>query len=434
MQMILDVKHGFRGMACFVVGGHVIDSTGHMAYSSTIKDLLVRLMLLIAVKHDLGLMAGNIGNAFCTVLCAEKIWSAVGDQFGNKKGSIVVLKRALFRLKTVLASFHQLLGDFLREMGFVSSGADQDLWLQKLEEYAEYNYIAMHVDDNIIIAKNPSKYMMHIEHHFQVHNIADSSSYYLDNDLIKQGKLIHLSTKNYIKEVLRKYQDKYGLLAKETLPLKPKLKPELDDYPLVDEAKHKEYVINPALLKTDVQCKKVELKLSFGNQCSYFREELDPRFPELQYDEMDAHVFCDADHGHDQITRMSITGLFTMVCLTPMTWLTKRQKFVHASTFRAECTTLKAAVEEAVSMGIKVSRPAPISAENMSMVIIATNPGSTLNKKTMALSYHFVRDHVANRVVEARKIVSEDNFANPSTKALVSNDFHGFYHECMVNR
>eukprot|EP00957_Ditylum_brightwellii_P208693 15358546-Ditylum_brightwellii.AAC.1 len=130
MQMIFNVKHDLRRKTRFVVGGHVIDSTGHMTYSSTIKDLSVRLMLLIAMKHDLGFMAGNIGNVFCTAPCAEKIWSVAGDQFGNKKGSTVVLKRALYGLKTALASFHQFLGDFLRVMGFVPSRSDQDLWLQ----------------------------------------------------------------------------------------------------------------------------------------------------------------------------------------------------------------------------------------------------------------------------------------------------------------
>eukprot|EP00957_Ditylum_brightwellii_P183748 13995769-Ditylum_brightwellii.AAC.1 len=85
------------------------------------------------------------------------------------------------------------------------------------------------------------------------------------------------------------------------------------------------------------------------------------------------------------------------------------------------------------SMGIRVSKPTTIFVDNMSVVFNATNPGSTLNKKTVALFYHFVREHVANEVVEVRKIASYENFADPFTKALVSNDFYGFFHECMVN-
>ena len=50
-------------------------------------------------------------------------------------------------------------------------------------------------------------------------------------------------------------------------------------------------------------------------------------------------------------------------------------------------------------MGIKVSKTTPVFVENMSVVLKATNPGSTLKKKTVALSYHFVRYDVANNVV-----------------------------------
>eukprot|EP00957_Ditylum_brightwellii_P090011 6855400-Ditylum_brightwellii.AAC.1 len=68
----------------------------------------------------------------------------------------------------------------------------------------------------------------------------------------------------------------------------------------------------------------------------------------------------------------------------------------------------------------------------MSAVLNVTNPGSTLNKKMIALLYHFVREHVANGVVKIRKINADNNFADLFTKPLASNKFHGFFHECMV--
>eukprot|EP00957_Ditylum_brightwellii_P074520 5661748-Ditylum_brightwellii.AAC.1 len=71
------------------------------------------------MENNLGIMAGNIGNSFCTAPCAEKIWSVVGDDFGPRKGSVVTLKRVLY------------------------------------DEYEGYDYLATHVDDIIIVAKNP---------------------------------------------------------------------------------------------------------------------------------------------------------------------------------------------------------------------------------------------------------------------------------------
>ena len=51
----------------------------------------------------------------------------------------------------------------------------------------------------------------------------------------------------------------------------------------------------------------------------------------------------------------------------------------------------------------------------------------------MALSYHILREHVDNGLVKVRKIDTKENYADPFTKALVINEFRGFYHECMAN-
>eukprot|EP00957_Ditylum_brightwellii_P163625 12458221-Ditylum_brightwellii.AAC.1 len=84
-------------------------------------------------------------------------------------------------------------------MGFMLFLVDQDLWLRKSDEYEGYDYIATHVDDIIILVKDLSKYMPHIEQHFQVCDVMDSPSYYLGNDMVQQGKLFYMSTKNNTK-------------------------------------------------------------------------------------------------------------------------------------------------------------------------------------------------------------------------------------------
>eukprot|EP00957_Ditylum_brightwellii_P042760 3238105-Ditylum_brightwellii.AAC.1 len=100
--------------------------------------------------------------------------------------------------------------------------------------------------------------------------------------------------------------------------------------------------------------------MDFGNQYSYFSKEIDPRFPEPFFEEFDVHIFCDADHGHDQVTGRSITGVFAVVGSTPVVWSSKRQNSVHTSAFGAEFTALRSVVEEVISiwycmrfMGIK---------------------------------------------------------------------------------
>ena len=71
--------------------------------------------------------------------------------------------------------------------------------------------------------------------------------------------------------------------------------------------------------------------------------------------------------------------------------------------------------------------------ENTSAMLNTMIPGNTVNNITVAISYHFVRDHVGNNVVEARKIHKSEYFVFPITKPWVSNSFPGFYNLCMVN-
>ena len=78
-------------------------------------------------------------------------------------------------------------------------------------------------------------------------------------------------------------------------------------------------------------------------------------------------------------------------------------------------------------------KPTLIFVDNTGVVLNASNLGSTLNKKSVALSYHFVREHVANDVIEIRKIDTADNYDDPFTKALNSTDHHDFFYEVMCN-
>eukprot|EP00957_Ditylum_brightwellii_P097229 7405036-Ditylum_brightwellii.AAC.1 len=240
-------------------------------------------------------------------------------------------------------------------MGFEPSRADKDLWIKKSDHYKSYDYITMHVDDILIVAKNLLEYINHIEQQFQVRYVTDSPENYLGNNIAKKNGKVVISTKKYLKEVLRKYWDKHEALPKENLLLKPKEQPELDDSKFANEEEHKEYqyiigvgqwfvvlrrldityavlllsrfsamlrvghlklarkifgnlkkyskigyMINPILLQMDLDYQKVDLKLDFGTQCSYFKEELDPRFPEPLLEELDLRIFCNTDHGHDK--------------------------------------------------------------------------------------------------------------------------------------
>ena len=62
------------------------------------------------------------------------------------------------------------------------------------------------------------------------------------------------------------------------------------------------------------------MKYDFGNQYTYFSEEIFDKFPELILNELNINVFVDANHGHDKVTGRLTTGLFVVVGSTTTTW------------------------------------------------------------------------------------------------------------------
>ena len=495
LRIIFDVKQeDLRRKARMVAGGHVVNSTMHQSYSSVVHTRTVRLLQTIAMNEDLNMLVGDIGNAFVQAYTEEKIWSRAGPEFGDKEGSTIIFNKALYGLATSARRWNLALGDVLKEMGFNTSRADADLWIKIANDGTGYEYIATHVDDVIVVAKDPKIYMTKMAQHFPIKKVEENPSYYLGNNLQHKGpKQLKVSLEKYIKEVLRRHESDYGELRKENVPHSPGDHPEMDDTPYLDSkgvtlyqsiigtcqwisvagrmditfavaslnrfAAHpreghlkravkiygylkkypkKGYIIDPRDPLVNIKYK--SMKPDFGNQYSDFVEEKDPKTPEALMKELEVSIFVDSNHGHDKITGKSVTGIIVFVGRTPVYWESKRQSSVHTSTFGAEFISMKKAVEEAVttryylrSMGVKVSKPTIIYADNLSAIKNSTDPSSPLKKKYLALSYHFCREHFSAGIVNIRKIDGKDNYADPFTKGLVSTEFHGHYNQILSN-
>ena len=200
------------------------------------------------------------------------------------------------------------------------------------------------------------------------------------------------------------------------------------------------YVVSARPLKHDVISTEQEIVHDSGNQYTYFHEDIDPRFPDPVVEGLAVMIFSDSDHGHDKVTGRSITGILVFLGSTPIYWSSKRQSSVQLSTYGAEFIALNTGVQMAEevryhlrAMGVKVDAPTVIYEDNQSVCMSAADPGSTLNKKCVALSYHYVREHIANKVVTVRKVGSEHNYADPFTKGMYSVKHGEFFYNFLSN-
>ena len=77
---------------------------------------------------------------------------------------------------------------------------------------------------------------------------------------------------------------------------------------------------------------------------------------------------------------------------------------------------------------MRVTKPAITYEDNMSVVLSSSNPESTLQHKSIALSCHFVREHVSEEVAEIQKVRASQNIAECFDKRFGFQQIPQLYH------
>ena len=135
--------------------------------------------------------------------------------------------------------------------------------------------------------------------------------------------------------------------------------------------------------------------------------------------------YCDADYAGDVDTRRSTTGYVFLYNGGALSWSSRRQPTVAASTTEAEYMAEAAAAKEAIwlrkllgDLGVKVPATIKIMADNQSAIKLASNPVTSARSKHIDVLYHFVRERVAREEIEFEYIATAQMVADSLTKAV----------------
>ena len=103
----------------------------------------------------------------------EKLYvSRAGIGFGEHAGKAIVIKKVLYGLRSSAEIFHSHLAETLRSFGFKQTRYDNEFWIRFDEAEKIYEYVCTHLDDFMIVSKNPDPIMKEIE---SVYLVKDSS-------------------------------------------------------------------------------------------------------------------------------------------------------------------------------------------------------------------------------------------------------------------
>lgn len=140
-------------------------------------------------------------------------------------------------------------------------------------------------------------------------------------------------------------------------------------------------------------------------------------------------AYVDADHAGDHSTRRSRTGYIIYCNNAPVFWLSKKQTSIETSSFGSEFSAMRLCCEyvrglryKFQMMVIPCDYPTFIFGDNKSVLANSTIPQSMLKKKSCSISYHFVREGVANDEWRIAYISTNDNRADILSKPLYGGE------------
>ena len=154
-----------------VAGGHTTEAPATLTYSSVVSRDSVCIALTIAALNDLKVLSCDIQNAYLTAKCQEKIYTRAGPEFGSEQGSLMLIVRALYGLKSSGAAFRSLLAETLHDLDYKPTKADPDVWIRpavKPDGFEYYEYVLCYVDDVLAISGDAMATMKGIQAVFKL--------------------------------------------------------------------------------------------------------------------------------------------------------------------------------------------------------------------------------------------------------------------------
>ena len=446
------MKHDGRHKVRLVADGHLTEIPLESVYSGVVSLRGFRLVVFAAELNGLQMWATDVGNAYLEAFTLEKVYIVAGPEFGERHGHILIIRKALYGLRTSGKRWYERLAACLREMGFVPCKAEPDVWLRSNGKI--YEYVAVYVDDLGLAVDKPVEFLKVLtdKYKFKLKG-SGPIAFHLGMDFSRDedGVLCMAPTK-YLDKMFANYERMFSEKPKQNVstPLEGGDHPELDTSDFLDGngiAQYQSligtlqwvisigrfditthvmslspYRIAPRIGHLDRAKRIVGYLAKIKHACIRFRtgapdysdlpipvydwstsvynnpkEVLPTDAPEPLGKTVVTTHYCDASLFHDMLTGKAVTATLHFVNQTPCDWFSKKQATVETATYGSEFVAARTCVEQIIDirntlryMGIPVEDRCYMFGDNESVVNSATTPHGKLHKRHIMLSYHRV--------------------------------------------
>ena len=477
VHMVYDMKHDGRHKARLVADGHLTEVPLASVYSSVVSLRSIRIVTFLAELNELELWGTDVGNAYLESYTKEKVYIIAGEEFGDRKGHLLVITRALYGLRTSGARWHDRFYDVLRAMGWTPCKSEQDVWMKRVDDHWEY--IATYVDDLLIASKNPKAITDELMGRFKFKLKGTGPlTFHLGCDYYRdEYGVLCVSPRKYIERFLESFERIFGEKPnkKYKSPLDPNDHPELDTSEELDMEAIRIYQSLIGGFQWTLSLGRMDMAVSVNTMSSFraaprkghmsrlkrmcgylasrksaairIRTEMPdysalPDFEfdwERIYDKPSENIpddapeplgkpvrsshYVDANLMHCLATGRSVTGVMHMLNKTPIDCFSKKQTTVETATYGSEFNAARITIDHIIDLrttlrylGVPIEGKAYMFGDNESVVTSSTIPHSRLNKRHNVLSYHRVREAIAAKYVIFHHINGKINPADILSK------------------
>jgi histone deacetylase 1/2 len=419
-------------------------------FSPVVKSATIRLVLSLAVSRGWHLRQLDVKNAFLHGVLEEEVYmkQPPGYEESSRLGYVCKLDKALYGLKQAPRAWYSRLSSKLQSLGFSASKADTSLFFYNKGGVSIFMLI--YVDD-IVVASSSEKAVNALLHDlgmdFALKDLG-ALHYFLGIEVKKVRDGIIITQEQYANELLKRVN--MTICKAVDTPLSVSEKLSLVDGELLSNEDSTRYRSIVGALQY-LTLTRPDIAFSVNKVCQFLYAPTTVHWTAvkriLRYlrgttslglrlrksTSTMVSAFSDADWAGCPDDRRSTGGFAVFLGSNLISWTAQKQATISRSSTEVEYKALANATAEIIwvqtlltELGVPQPRAACLWCDNIGATYLSANPVFHARTKHIEIDYHFVRERVAQKLLDIRFIPSGDQVADGFTKSLSTRQLEVF--------
>lgn len=410
-------------------------------FSPVARFETVRVILSLAAQLQLPVYQFDVKSAFLNGELAEEVYVSQPQGFvvNGSDNKVYRLRKALYGLKQAPRAWYSKIDSFFHENGFCRSENEPTLYL-KQHDKGDFLVVCLYVDDMIYMGTSESlitEFKSSMMRNFEMTDLG-LLKYFLGLEVMQSKDGIFVTQKKYAADLLNKFHMTNCEVAATPMNINEKLQREDG----TEKAYPKSYrsLVGGLNYLTHTR-PDIAFSVSVISRFMHYptKQHLGAAKRILRYvagtinfgiwytkvSDFRLFGFTDSDWAGSIDDRKSTSGSAFSLGSGVVTWSSKKQETVALSSSEAEYAAATSAARQVlwlrkllVDLHIKQKEATEIFCDNRSAIAMTKNPAFHGRTKHIDVQHHFIRQLVANKMVELKFCGTNEQVADIFTKSL----------------